>query len=414
MIAEITPGVLRGQVRVPGSKSETHRALIAAALSQGESRISGACDCADTRATQEILTRLGARFANEEDTIVVQGGLMENGSGELDCGESGSTLRFMLPIALALGGSYRFTGAPRLFERPNEVLLQALSQPGVTITPSAEGIQVSGKLTPREFTVDGSVSSQYITGFLLAMPLLQGASLRVLGKRVSGAYVDITARYLKDFGVDAVEKNGAWQTQGAYTPCDVAVGGDWSAAAFWLAAGALGGIIRVDGVHRDSPQGDKAFAHIIKEMGAHVDALPKAARSTHGFLRGQNMDVSEIPDLVPILAVTACFAQGETNISGAARLRGKESDRLAATEDIITKLGGTARVMEDGLYIHGLPLRGGEFDSWVDHRIAMAGVIGASASTRPSIIHGVECVNKSYPDFFEHFKALGGKVVLRG
>lgn len=410
MIAKITPGLLSGQVIVPGSKSETHRAYICAALSEGESFIRGACICADTVATRRALSALGAQFTDEEEGIRVRGGLRRGERITVDCAESGSTLRFLLPVALALGGEYHFTGAPRLYERPNEALIRALSGEGVTIERSEGGLIASGRLSPRVYSVDASLSSQYITGLLLALPLVPGAKLRPLGKRVSGSYVDITTRMMESFGVNAAETANVYTVQGTYTPGEVSVGGDWSSAAFWLAAGALGSDIRVQNLDILSAQGDREAFEVLTAMGAQARREGGCVRVQSDPMTGLVIDASNIPDLVPILAVTACFARGTTQVTGAARLRGKESDRLAAVRELIEHMGGIAHETPDGLQIHGLPLRGGEVDAWGDHRIAMSAAIAATAGTQPTYISGAQCVEKSYPDFFAHFAAMGGQV----
>ena len=394
MIATIEPGRLQGTVRVPASKSAAHRLLIAAALSDRDTFIRIGALNRDIEATIACLRALGAGIE------IAPGGLRVNpigavpGACGLDCGESGSTLRFLLPLACALGVKARFVGHGRLPERPNQALTDVLRAHGATIDSDLLPMQVSGHLEPGVYALPGNISSQYVTGLLFAMPLLAGDSEIVLTTKLeSAAYVDMTLQALRRFHIHVEPTEQGWRVPGnqVYRPegfRSAVVEGDWSAAAFWLAANRMGSDIQVAGLAEDTAQGDRAVTHLL----------------------GQPLiDASGVPDLVPALAVAAAALPQRTVITGAARLRLKESDRLAAIADLINALGGRAEATEDGLVIEGgQPLHGGRVDGRNDHRIVMAAAIAATVADGPVTVTDAEAVAKSYPDFFTHFNALGG------
>ena len=410
----IHPGMLSGTVRVPASKSMAHRALIAAALADGLTTLHINALNDDIEATIDALMALGAMidYNPRRGLLIVRpieaapnlgrevAGLSGKAAShvdfsqtlELDCGESGSTLRFLLPVACALGAKARFTGHGRLPERPNAALTKVLREHGAEIDADTLPMHVSGTLRPGLWALPGDVSSQYVTGLLMALPLLDGDSeIRLTTPLQSAGYVDMTLQALSDFGIRVERTDAGWIVPGnqAYrSPEDVYVEGDWSAAAFWCAANALGSDIDIEGVSRRSAQGDRA-----------IEAL----------LGQREIDASNVPDLVPALAAVAAALDQRTVIFGAARLRLKESDRLAAVADMLHALGGHAEVTPDGLIIDGGPVRGGTVDGKNDHRIVMAAAILATRAEGDVTITGADAVSKSYPDFFEHFRALGGK-----
>ncbi len=410
----IYPRALRGVVKAPGSKSETHRALICAALAEGTSRIDNAARCDDTAATARCLTAMGAKIEWQGDDARVTGPLRPT-SVRLECGESGSTLRFLLPVALTVGGEYVFAGAGRLMKRPSEPLLRVLTEHGAAINVQGGEICASGKIDTGAYAVDGSVSSQYVSGLLLALPLLgEGASVAVEGKAASKPYIDMTVRAMKRFGAEPLPDGGVWRAGGYYQSGVASVPGDWSAGAFWLAAGAVGAGVRVENLPEASAQADAAAVRWLARMGASVEYAQGAARALPAPLSGGRFDASDCPDLVPAIAAAACHARGLTKIAGAARLRDKESDRLAALCAMIEGLGGIASETEDGISIRGIPLRGGDVDAQGDHRIAMAAAVAATKAMGPSRVLGADCVAKSYPAFFEDFIGLGGRVEWEG
>lgn len=414
MDLRVYPGILSGTFCPPASKSASHRALIACALARGDGHIRALAQNDDLSATQSALAALGAQIAPEEDGVSVCGIEQPAPQAVLNCGESGSTLRFLLPVASALGVCATFTGTGRLPNRPVDMLLKELRKNGC-IDDYAGGMPftVRGKLRGGRYEIDGSVSSQFVTGLLFALPLCEEDSQIILrGRLESRPYVDMTLAVLRRFGIKITETQTGWLIAGEqrYTPCALTVEGDWSGAAFFLAAGALGGTICCEGLDPASVQGDRAAAELLAKFGARVTQDGKTTVVDSHPLSCIDIDASDIPDLVPVLAATAAYAKGDTVITGAARLRIKESDRLASTKRLLEGLGGRVTLTDDGMVVHGgLPLRGGEADSCGDHRIAMAAAIAALGCSGPVVIRGAECVSKSYPRFFEQFHALGGR-----
>lgn len=419
MIARIEPGTLGGTIPAIPSKSEAHRALICAALSDAPTRIICRTSSEDIEATLSCLAALGARIGTGDGVYTVFPiGRPAPAAGPLDCRESGSTLRFLLPVAAALGGA-RFEGARRLSERPLLPLVRTLREHGIAIdTDGGLPLTVSGQLSAGVFTLPGNISSQYITGLLLAAPLLDGTTvIRVAEPIESEPYIALTLEVLHAFGVDAgivhedrctcytLHARAAYSSPGSFE-----VGGDWSNAAFWLAAGALSGTgVCVEGLSPSSKQADRAILGALSLFGARVARSARAAAAVRDDLRGARIDVAGCPDLVPAIAPLAALAEGRTAITGAGRLRLKESDRLASISGTLNALGARANVADDTLVFEGVDrLHGGEVDAAADHRIAMMAAIAATRADGPVLIHGAECTAKSYPGFFEDFAALGG------
>lgn len=393
MDIRITPDRLRGSIEAPPSKSHAHRLMTAAALAGGKNSES-LCTSEDTRATFRCLNEL-------------------HDGGILDCGESGTTLRFLLPVASALGINAEFIGHGRLPERPMSALTDALRKNGAVLSADKLPIKVSGRLRSGVFKVPGNISSQFISGLLFALPLLDGDSEIVIeGRRESVGYIDMTLDTLRSFSVNAEETANGYKIKGSQkyvAPDSPRVQGDWSNAAFFLCAGALGGDTGVSGLSLDSRQSDRAVVNILKNFGADVKCGDIISVRGNG-LYGIKIDISQCPDLFPTLAATACAASGDTVFTNAARLRIKESDRIEAVEKMINSLGGSAESAEDSLTVHGTgTLPGGEVDSFNDHRIVMAAAVAACICENPVIIHDAQAVNKSYPNFFEDYKKLGGK-----
>ena len=432
MIARIEPSTLTGSIPAIASKSVAHRMIIAAALANGTTHVICNSTCADTEATIRCLTALGARFERVQDGFLVHpvpksqehGILRALAGATLDCGESGSTLRFMLPVACALGAEATFTGAQRLGERPlspldTELIAAGCELEGVGGLP----LVTRGRMRPGRFELPGDVSSQFISGLLLACPLLgEPCEIRVTGTIESKPYITLTLQALAAFGITAeVEHEVIGDTPAtryfldgsAYrTPGEVSVEGDWSNAAFWLCAGAMGTKhITVTGLSLRSAQGDRTILAALSRFGARVRRGTGAATVQPDLLRGFTLSAQDVPDLVPILAAVASVAEGRTIIRDCSRLRLKESDRLATTTQELTALGAHAHVCGNDLVIEGVPeLQGGVVDAHNDHRIAMMAAIAATRCAEPVEIHGAEAVSKSYPLFFEHYRALGGHV----
>lgn len=403
MDIRITPKKLSGTVTPPPSKSQAHRLLIAAALGDGVSTLSGLADSQDIQATRRCLCALGVRIDDLSPGTVRVHGLgntaVEAGPAPiLDCGESGSTLRFLIPLALLVNESACFTGHGRLMERPLAPYEDLFREKGIFFEKKDGVLTVRGQLTPGEYRLAGNVSSQFFTGLLFALPLLDGDSTLVPTTPLeSRDYLEMTRSVLELAGVESRWEGDVLHIPGRqhYAPFEAAVEADWSQAAFWYAAIALGSQLELEGLNAFSVQGDMAV-------------VPHFLRLTHpGDL---TIDLSDIPDLLPPLAVMAAVRSGTTHFVNAARLRMKESDRLSTVCAMLTALGGRCEEGPDSLTVTGGTLTGGTVDSAGDHRIAMAAAIAAIGCTGPVTVLGAECVKKSYPDFWEVYQSLGGEV----
>lgn len=403
MDISIRPSVLKGSLSVPASKSCSHRSIICAALADGVSHLSGVTMSRDIEATIGAMTALGAEFEVSGEDITVKG----NGGRAarkcvVDCNESGSTLRFIIPIAAAIGADTEFHGRGRLPRRPIDIFTRELSKNGVSFDyNNTMPFSVSGGLKSGSFSIEGDVSSQFITGLLFALPLLEGSSEIILTSHLeSRPYVDITIDTLRRFGISAEETEQGFRVRGGqkYTPHDERIEGDYSQAAFFCVANALGSQVELHNLNENSVQGDKKILEIISGM------------CYNGNIGNYSADCSDIPDLVPILAVLGAFGSGESVIYNAKRLKIKESDRLTATAALLNGLGGDVTVTDDGLIIRPTgAMHGGSVDSFGDHRIVMAAAIAATRIDGEVVIRGAEAAEKSYPAFFDDYKMLGGK-----
>ena len=392
MDLRIFPGKLAGQTAAIPSKSQAHRLLICAALADGPTQLYCAQSNRDLDATAACLNALGAEVRATETGFSVRPMEHIPAKATLPCGESGSTLRFLLPLAAALGVEATFRLEGRLPQRPLSPLWEELERKGCHLSrPTPDTILCRGQLQPGSFRLSGSISSQYFTGLMLALPLLSGSSrLLVQGQLESKPYVDMTRQTLALFGVqaDLGEIQGFQRYQ---SPGRVTVEGDWSNAAFFLTAQALGSLVSVTGLNPDSAQGDREIRNLLQSM------------ETCSTISG-----AQIPDLIPILAVFAACRQGAvfTHIQ---RLRMKESDRVASTLAMITALGGHGWADADTMTISGTGLTGGQVDAHNDHRIAMASAIAATCCSQPVILLDAQCVQKSDPHFWEVYAQLGGQ-----
>lgn len=410
MIYTIRPGTRTGTVRAPASKSQAHRLLICAAL--GQTPVCIRCETVneDILATVECLRALGADITRADGLFrVVPIRAVPETLCRLPCGESGATLRFLLPVVGALGADAVFERRGRLKDRPLAPLLRELSRGGMTFREEGERLFCSDRLLPGDYTLPGNISSQFISAMLLALPLLGGSTLTVTGRRESEGYIALTESVLSLGGVWLQKMPGgyAFDTKTRYAlPDAVRVEGDYSSAAFFLCMGALSRGITVTDLNAASVQGDRAILDILRRMGADVEETASSVTVRRGTLRGCRIDASPIPDLIPALCALAAAAGGETHIVNAARLRLKESDRLTATAALLASLGADAAEQPDGLVIRGGTLSGGAVDSFHDHRIAMAAAVAACACRGEVTVSGWECTAKSYPQFREHFEAL--------
>lgn len=380
MDIKITPAKLHGTAKAMPSKSHAHRLLIANALA-GEATPSWNFS-KDIEATVDCLNSLFG-----EDAPV------------LDCGESGSTLRFLLPVAMTTGKEVTFCGSGRLPERPMKPLIKEMEAHGCSFFPAGDEklFTVRGKLTGGEFSLPGDVTSQFFSGLLFALPLIGGGRIRATSEIESSGYIEMTISVLRQFGIEVEFAGNAFTVKAGQkyiAPDEIEPECDWSNGAFWLAASALGSDVLVTGLSDDTAQGDAGIVGLLPEI-----------------LKGSAViDVSQIPDLLPIMAVVAAAAPCATTFVGASRLRGKESDRLSAAASLIECLGGRASEGDDYLEVMGgTPMRGGRTQSFNDHRIVMAAALASTICTGPVTIYSAEAISKSWPGFFEEFNALGGE-----
>jgi len=419
MAIEILPKALNGTVHVPPSKSISHRAIIAGALSQAKSTINNVVLSEDIKATINALVSLGVHMDNRQDEgdrhqLIIHGkGSLEPVETTIDCIESGSTLRFLIPIAALVGGRVTFQGRGKLIERPLNIYYEIFEKQGIEYR-SSDGklpLTILGRLKPDRFHVRGDVSSQFITGLMFALPLLNEDSEIIMETPLeSKGYVDLTIDVLKNFGVH-VENNNytSFYIKGnqKYTPTTFNVEGDFSQAAFWLAGGVLSGSVACKGLNMNSLQGDKEILKIIQAMGGRLEINDDCITAYKSNMKAIDIDASQIPDLVPIIAVMAALSEGRAAIKNAGRLRIKESDRLKAIAMELNKIGGKITELDDGLVIEGVKrFTGGTVDCWNDHRIAMALAIAATRCNKPLVIMGQESVKKSYINFWDDYKKL--------
>ena len=434
MNVTIPSGPRHGTLTVPASKSWAHRILITAALSAKNSRI--ICDgiSKDITATMDCLNALGANITSElrddgcTELLVTPIKITVDHSDStalyapLLCKESGSTLRFLIPVVGALGKDAVFHMEGRLSERPIDALTDVLKKHGMSFMQDGKYLYCRGKLTAGHFSIPGNISSQYISGLLMATPLLDSASdIEITGNIESGDYINMTAHAVRTAGVDLIQNENIYhiEPKGKLSVSgDLIVEKDWSSAAFPLCMGAFSKEgITVTGLNTDSIQGDKEILNILKDFGADISITREQGSDVsnglssvtvkRGILKGQTIDASRIPDLVPVISVVAAGALGETRIIHAERLRIKESDRLFTTATMLKNLGADIEETEDGLIIKGKEtLNGGTTEAFNDHRIAMSAAVAAGISVTPVTVLGAECTDKSFPGFWDTLEAL--------
>lgn len=399
MKVEIAPGVAAGTVSAPNSKSMAHRMLICAALAKGKSIVHGVPDCDDVEATVECLSRLGARFEYDNDTVTVYGTDICNASPDqaLYCKESGSTLRFLIPAALLCGKNVAFTGAQSLFRRPLDAYEELSREKGFVFSQDKNSVILKGPLTAGEYRISGSVSSQFISGLLFALPLLgEDSAVNIIPPVVSRPYIELTLQALKEFGVDA-----CWTDDhtlfvkggGGFVPTETTVEGDYSGASFYAALNSLGGNVNILGLREDSLQGDKIYEK-------HFSLLEAGIPTIH---------IGDCPDLGPVLFAVAAAKYGGV-FNGTSRLRFKESDRATAMAEELKKFGVSVTVHDDSVVVYPT-----EFSAPTeslcghnDHRIVMS--LAVLLTLTGGVIEGAEAISKSFPHFFEGLKSLGIEV----
>ena len=424
MDAKISVSHVGGSVAVPPSKSAAHRAVLCAALADGTSRIDNIAYSDDIRATLDAVAQLGAKIIRAEHQVTIQGcgGNFATVTRPVFCNESGSTLRFLIPVFSLTAQKIRFTGAGRLFARPQEIYRALFEKQALRFEQTPDGLTIFGRLRPGVFTLPGDVSSQFISGLLFAAPLLESPStIQVLPPFESRSYVGMTLDALARFGIQVTETPGPGgktiltiPAPQRYAPCDLSVEGDYSQAAFPAVLGALTGGVTVTGLAARTRQGDRAVLDILHRCGAKFSAVEGGYKFERSLLRAAPIDLADCPDLGPVLMTMACFCSGTTVISNAGRLRLKESDRIAAMQaelakfgGRVTSAGGTVTIDGGALHAPAEPL-----DGHNDHRVVMSLTVAALAAGVPAVIRGAGAVAKSWPDFFDAMRTLGARVEL--
>ena len=396
MIARLTPRPLRGEIAALPSKSQAHRALICAALAKGKTRIVCGQTGQDVEATVRCLRALGAEIEYDGTAYTVAPITVPAQDAVPDVGESGSTLRFLLPVACALGVNTEFVLHGRLARRPMEPLWSELQRHGAVLERGENTIRAGGKLAGKDFSLAANVSSQFLSGILFALCVMGGGSLHLETALESAPYFDMTCDALERFGAELIKEEAVIRLASGsmQSPGELAVEGDWSNAAFWLCADRIGGSrLTVTGLDPASRQGDRAAPACIDAICAGNAVI----------------DCGQIPDLVPPLAALAAFCPGRTVFAGAARLRLKESDRIESVVQMLKSLGAEAGALPDGLWVEGRRcLPGGTVDACGDHRIAMAAAICAPGCEGPVTVRGAEATEKSYAGFWKDYVNLGG------
>lgn len=415
MTVTVNTDALSGVIPAIPSKSYAHRMMICAAFSEEPSRIFCTSGSEDILATIRCLNAMGASITYEDgviEVIPVDRTALPS-SASMDCGESGSTLRFLLPVACALGIDGEFVMHGRLSQRPLSPLYEELIRHGAVL--AQQGTQpflISGRLTDPDFSIAANVSSQFISGLLFALPLMGGGTIRMTGEIQSGSYLDITVECMRLAGIDVTLQGDTYHVQGTYhMPAESTVQGDWSNAAFWLCAGAIGPqAVTVTGLNLHSAQGDRKILDVLERFGAGIQKTEDSVTVSPEKLSGIALDASDIPDLVPVITAVACRAAGETRIEHAERLRIKESDRIQSVCALLNAFGADYTEKPDGMIIRGgKPLHGATVSSCNDHRIAMTAAVMSLLTDSAITIEQAESVNKSYPSFYQDYRRLGGQ-----
>lgn len=407
------PTSLKGTLEVPTSKSLTHRALIAAALAKGTSVIDNVLFSADILATIEALKQIGAKIDVKGNQVKVTGvKQLKSPNQPIYCNESGSTLRFLIPILALTKNPVTFTGEPSLLSRPQSIYETLAKQDDILFNHTPSKIVVNGSFKGNRYVINGSISSQFFTGLMFALPLLKNDTYLIIdGELESRSYVDLTIDILSQFNITIQELENGYFIEGnqTYKSTDYAVEGDFSQASFFLVGAIINGSLNIDNLSHESLQGDREIIDIIKQMKGQIIYTENGYIANKSDTYGSTIDISNCPDLGPIVALLGCFSKGTTKITGASRLRLKESDRIESTVTTLQTLGASIKVEGDEILIYGKKqLQGGTIDSFNDHRIVMMAAMAALRSKNPVIIKRSNAVNKSYPHFFEDYEKVGG------
>ena len=418
MYAKINPSIVSGSVKIPPSKSMAHRAIICASLANGTSIISNVAYSKDIIATIEGMRKLGANINTYDDYVVIEGikDFTNIKDHFIDCNESGSTLRFFIPIFSLCNSEIHFSGAPRLLQRPQSIYQELFHKQNLDFIQNEKEIVINESLKPGKYLLKGDISSQFISGLLFALPLLnQDSEIEIIPPFESKSYVDLTLQMLEIFQVNAYFKDDHTLIipgNQKYQPCNYTIEGDYSQLAFFAVLAAINNDLEVYGVHHNSKQGDKQIIQILKDFKINIEPIKFGYKIKKGIPIACDIDLSNCPDLGPILCVLGMYAKGTTKIYNAARLRIKESDRIEAMEIELKKLGVHISSTYDEITIVGNDQyqTNQDFDAHNDHRIVMALSVACSLVNQECIIHNAQAINKSYPNFFEDYLKVKGCV----
>ncbi len=420
MNVRIKPGLLKGNLVIPPSKSLSHRAIIAAGLAKGKSVISNVLYSKDILATIDAIKAIGAKVKIDGDKIIIEGnGYVKRINDVIDSNESGSTVRFMIPIALTCDEEITFVGKNNLVNRPLDSFLEIFENQNIKYEKEENKylpLKVYNGIKPGIFKIKGDISSQFITGLLFALPLLKDDSKIIITTELeSKGYIDLTIDILNMFGIEIINndyKEFIIKGMQIYKPCDYQIEGDFSQSAFFLVADAIGSDINLLGMNLNSHQGDKKIIEDLKQFGVEIKYENNILKAIPSKLNAATIDFSQSPDLGPAIAILASLSSGKTEFKNASRLRIKECDRISCVKEELEKLGINIKENPDGMIIEGKEnIKGGILNSHNDHRLRMSFSILATVATSDIVILNAECVSKSFPNFFEVFESLGGKII---
>ncbi len=415
----ITPNKLKGDVVIPPSKSLSHRAIIAAGLARGESKISNIIYSKDILATISAMRSLGVEIKEFDDYLIIKGNKLKRVNDVIDANESGSTIRFIIPIALTVDEKITFVGHNNLVNRPLDTYFEIFDEQNISYNKPDDcylPLKCSGALKAGEYRIRGDISSQFITGLLYSLPLLDGESKLIITTPLESlGYIDLTIDILKMFGIKIINndyKEFIIEGNQEYKPCDYEIEGDFSQAAFFLVADTLGANISLKAMNVNSNQGDKKIIDDIKSMDGKIEFKDNILKALPSKTKGAVLDFKQTPDLGPALSVLAVNSKGTTEFVNAGRLRIKECDRISCVKDELEKLGAQIVENPDGMTILGPNvIEGGVLDPHNDHRLRMAFSMLCQISKGDIKIINAECVKKSYPHFFKDLESIGGKII---
>lgn len=414
----IKPSRLSGSIIIPPSKSQSHRAIIAASLAKGKSVINNVIMSDDVLATISAMEKIGVKIVRNNQQLIIQGisRISVADDNFVDCNESGSTIRFLIPILSLSKQKIVLTGNPSLFKRPMGVYEQIFKERGLSFQQNEKSIIINGALPADHYSIPGNVSSQFVSGLLFSLPLQKDDSkIDIIGELESKEYVEMTIEVLRQFGITILKNDKGYDIPGNqhYKSTHITIEGDYSQMAFFAAGGLLCGGLTCKGMTKESLQPDRKILDFIESMNGYYSWKQSDIEFHYSNTIGTTIDVSQSPDIAPILAILGALSTGKTIIENAQRLKYKESNRLSSTYETLKQMNIDVQMTDSSLIIEGRPMiEGGVFESFNDHRIVMSIAIAAIRANNPVLIKNAEAVNKSYPNFFQDYQNLGGNVTI--